>query len=339
MTENIKRLELPEIDTILIDEREFINFESINKLKIFRGDLENFYRLKNINSLERIKFTDLYLYEGKRNIIKKVLLKIIQIESLKEIYIDFKHHSIENDVKNLDLDNKNYSVRKLTIKVEEVDELDLNEIQNIFPNLTDFVVINKNCRHRIRCGNDPTLKMPRNICEKDIIITENPESKINRLKIHFLYGEFFYSLKFNCAPFNKIEYFDLCIESTNIDLIPFFQKECDIIFESLKSFKFTLYIDYLLIFSRKYDLIKNFYNNIDKMSNLREFNFSYKSTEISKDFFIKFVEKIFNLKYIKNIEIKINEDDNIYSRDELIKLFPKINFHKFDKIIIYSFEK
>ena len=69
LTENIKELDFPEINTLLLNSEREYNFEIINKLKIFKGEVETFYRLKNINSLEKIEFIDFYLdynYYGRR---------------------------------------------------------------------------------------------------------------------------------------------------------------------------------------------------------------------------------------------------------------------------------
>ena len=95
--------------------------------------------------------------------------------------------------------------------------------------------------------------------------------------------------------------------------------------------------------------IINLYNNIEKMPNLTEFYLCYLSAEksgkiiINEELFKKFVEKIARLKSIKKIYFKIREGswgwgtDNIYSKDELKKLFPEIDFNKFHTIKIFKF--
>ena len=182
---------------------------------------------------------------------------------------------------------------------------------------------------------------PFTLREKNIIIHQDENSKIDNLKLYIPIGyiEFYddFELIFNSEPFEKIKYFDLTCDSPKFDIIPFFQKKCCNIFVSLLSFKFKLYTKNKYIFKRKYDLINNFVNNINKMPNLREFIFSYDCENITKQFFINFVEKVLNLKFIKNIDININGKDSIYSKDELIKMFPKINFDKFHAIKIHIF--
>ena len=122
----------------------------------------------------------------------------------------------------------------------------------------------------------------------------------------------------------------------------FFQKDNKIIFSSLTTFKFSLYCDdhSYEVFS---ELMENFYDNIDQMPNLINIYFSIlygkESKNITQTYIEKFVYKIICLKSIKNIFVQIGhksycDENHTYSKDELKKLFPKIDFNKFHKINI-----
>ena len=185
--------------------------------------------------------------------------------------------------------------------------------------------------------------------EKKLIITENQNSKIKNIKV-VLIGDDPRTIKINCLPYNKIESFDLYVDVINIDSIPLFESKCDIIFNSLKIFRFTL--DYPRFpFIEASRSIINLYNNIDKMPNLTEFYLCFLDNEregskiIDEELFGEFIKKVASLKPIKKIFFKIREgkwrwdDDIIYSKDELKKLFPEINFNIFHEVKIFKFLK
>jgi hypothetical protein len=73
----------------------------------------------------------------------------------------------------------------------------------------------------------------------------------------------------------------LYVDVINIDSIPLFKRKCDIIFNSLKIFRFTL--DYPSNPSiEASQSITNLYNNIDKMPNLTEFYLRFLNSERSR---------------------------------------------------------
>ena len=333
-----KLFKFPELNTLLLHNNSeydsIIDFNSLKKLKIFKGSSENFLLLENSANLEKLILDDIY----EENLIFE---KIISLNHLQEIELNFRNYSkIQFDCFN-EIKNKNYTVKKLIISFDDIIEINIIGLQNFFWNLTELIIIKPTFeKYRRRCVYNRNFG-PYKLKEKCIIIAQNENSKIDNLKLYlpigYIYNHQDFKLILNSAPFDKIKYFDLTSDSPKLDKIPFFQEKCYDIFASLLSFKFSLYIKNNYIFQRKYNLIKNFDNNIDKMPNLREFIFTYNCEDITEDFFIKFIEKVLNLKCLKNVEININGKDSIYSKDELIKMFPKINIDKFYAIKIHIF--
>ena len=172
----------------------------------------------------------------------------------------------------------------------------MDDFLNIFPNLSELI-INIDCEPTCSCGALPFIR------EKKIILTENPNSKIKNIKI-VLIAKGPDTIKIQCLPYNKIESLDLCTDFINEDSFPLFKSEFNVIFNSLKVFRFTL----------KYPpnpsesplaAIKYLFRNIDKMSNLTEFHFSFINREKSgkntpnNELIKEIIRKIASLRSIK----------------------------------------
>ena len=91
-----------------------------------------------------------------------------------------------------------YSVKKM--KLPRFD-INMDDFLNIFPNLSELI-INIDCQPTCSCDALPFIR------EKEIILTENPNSKIKNIKIVFI-AKGPESIKIQCLPFNKIESLDL----------------------------------------------------------------------------------------------------------------------------------
>ena len=121
-------IEFPELNTLIFnhnnqyenyydsdsDYKSIINLKSIKKLKIFRGDMDMFLKLENIEHLEK-----LILYSYGQTFLEKIILT----NNLKEIEIFFQDDIY--GINNLNIKEKNYSVTKLIIHLEELDELNI----------------------------------------------------------------------------------------------------------------------------------------------------------------------------------------------------------------------
>ena len=314
-------LECPRLNKLILidDNNYYLDFYSFKNLKYFKGNLNNFSLLKETQLLEEIII--------KNGIKVSDLTKIIE----KEMGIKGKNSVNFFSVKKIELN----------IRVERGEfDVNIDDFLRIFPNLLELIIDEYN-KSFWTCGYVPVIG------EKYLLLTENPNSKLKSIKI-VLIGDYGRTIKINCLPYDKMESFDLYVDVINIDSIPLFKSECNIIFNSLNIFRFTL--DYPSKPSKPASkAIINLYNNIEKMPNLTEFYLCYLNAEkrgkiiINEELFKKFVEKVARLKSIKKIYFKIREGswgwgaDNIYSKDELKKLFPKIDFNKFHTIKIFKF--
>ena len=282
---------------------------------------------------------------------KSLLEKLCSKNSLKKIDLSLGMLLEKNEILNL---GKMESPKELILKAQN--NFDLCNFQSIFINLTN-ITIN---------GIFPIYNNDNNV-KVNLEIIENPNSKINNLKI--IMRE-----KMNIQVFIK-SYEDL--ESISLDIyeinlntnFPIFSGECLTIFKSLKSFK--LFIRYPFTQKEKKSsnneskinlIINNMIMNINKMPNITEFVFKGK---ISNEILYKnLINKLLLLKSINKINLDINDSTNypiyrdhfnsfldenpnehhyyeeldFYSLDELKIMFPNINIYKVKEIHINRFD-
>jgi len=258
----------PELNKLILIYNKNYKFDIryCKNLKYFKGCLNHFLLLEETSLLEEIIMED-----G------------IDESDLKEIKKEIERKKSGNY----------YSVKK--IKLYRFN-LNMDDFLNIFPNLSELI-INIDCEPTCSCGALPFIR------EKKIILTENPNSKIKNIKI-VLIAKGPDTIKIQCLPYNKIESLDLCTDFINEDSFPLFKSEFNVIFNSLKVFRFTL----------KYPpnpsesplaAIKYLFRNIDKMSNLTEFHFSFINREKSgkntpnNELIKEIIRKIASLRSIK----------------------------------------
>ena len=313
----------PELITLKLfieDDNSIIDTNNLKKLKIFKGK-SDFLLLNNFESLEKIIIFNI----GEINILKK----IISLNTLQEIFIT--DETKFEDYELFETNEKNYSVNKLEIifRMAKAD-FDFSKFLNNFPNLSDFNIQTNYERPKYSCGFKP------NIIKKDekIIIGENINSNINKINISL--DTEGYTLKFNCKSYEKLEYISLSVDTLIFDDFPFFQQNNDKTFNSLKVFNCDLDYDFKIALN----FVENLFNNIDKMPNLRDFKLCcIKDFYFDMNKFQLYIKKLLTLKSIKNIYISLkcySYDDEIpFSRDELNKLWPDINFNRFKIIHIY----
>ena len=88
----------------------------------------------------------------------------------------------------------------------------------------------------------------------------------------------------------------------------------------------------------KIERLKNLYDNISKMLNLREIIIQCHLKGIDENFYMNFIKKILYLKSINKIELLIIGDDwdinESYTIKELKKLFPDVNYNKIYQLFI-----
>ena len=251
---------------------------------MFSGNFDEKYSFifdKSKNKIvENVKFSEKYFYDYFLNEETeiKMIEKLCSIKSLKMIQFPISKIIDKNEI----LKNKNNSVKEMNIKIKinENKNCDLCNLQKIFFNLTNLTIQ----------FNSDSNNNNNEIKETKIEIIENPDCKITSFNIK--------KINMNMQLKSEIQF---CIQSyENLESInfencitnfPIFNKNCNIIFKSLKSFRWIfdsiIYNNNIInILDSK---INNSCDNIDKMPNLREFIFSGIQIfdEISYKHFIK----------------------------------------------------
>ena len=241
-------------------------------LKVFEGELSTFIELGNL-PLEKVFISATEGNETKESI-KKILNIIISSTTIKEVYL--RINMLEaNDIKNIG--GKNYNITKLTIDQEEKEGL-IESFQNKFPNLNDLSFIS---RALGKC--------------RELNIKEKKDSKIDKIRIWRANNMSFY-----CAPFENLKKLDIFLDENmgpNIrDIFPIFNNNCNIIFKFLSYFKFCADEKMLI----DIDILKNIYNNLDKMPKLKNFQM-FCTSFLKEDFANQIYQKLnsMNVNYFK----------------------------------------
>ena len=300
---------------------KLINFNSLQKLKSYKG-CEDYFLLLN-NSLQLKK---LYIHDIK-SAYYKTLKKIISLKNLEDINITF-----EEDKKRYIFDD----CREFLMDKELKLLIDFNNLFLYNSFLEKFPNINK-------------LDLSISISEGKgfIKIKENPNYNIKNIKIYFYKS--YTDLDIYCHSYKTLESFHLVTEYYKRlkDCFCLFSEKCDIVFQSLKKIYLYFNDEFKDRFNKNDgDNIQeyyNLYNNLDKIPNLEEFTII--SPFYPGDvFYMNFIKKILSFKFINKATIEINiyhneteiEKGNFYSKKELEKLFPNINLNK---ITFLSIEK
>ena len=308
---NFKQLDFPELEEIHLDEIQDMVFQNLKKIKKFAGNLNN---LKLIGSqlLEEINIEINSFQE-----LKTMMEKITSFKLLKKITLKL------NQIKDEGISDfifENTSVKEMHIYYKFKDgSCKFYSLQNKFINLSDLF-IDIFCKGSYYSTTPPKYEL-----------LENPNSKVKN--IHLYLSEEINEFKIYFQSYEKLEsiYLNMTIRKINLEnFFPLFNDKCNIIFKSLKSFTFRLYLG-----DPSFNIINNLYNNLDNTPNLIDFNIYCHPSGLNEDFYKKFIKKILSMKYIKRIDINILSNcDKFYSKKELKKLFPDINFNKFYEVNI-----
>ena len=262
--------------------------------------------------------------DSSEDIEKKTIKKIFELKHLKNIKfcinynIDFEELIEQNE--------KNKSLKCMHIMFKEIlESSNISEFIKKFENLSE-------------------LKIDMNIGEEESImklnINEDKKCKIDKLSLH---GFGFEKLEITCGPYsNLIELeFHENGEITNLEeSFPLFQKKCDIKFNKLTKFIYSNWE--IAQFETPLEVVENVYNNLNKITNLKKFEFSCICNGIDKEFYEKFIKKLLEMKLdsIKFNIIKKDEEEQIidtdnYTDEELIELYPDALTNK--DYIIYKY--
>ena len=293
-----------------------IDFSSLKKLKRIVTDSCDFVYLEN-SLVEHIT-----LNPNIKNITnekeEKMLRKLLSINTLK--FIDLGLGKI-NDEEIIKIPGENTSVTSIHINWSNQDsDCILYNLQKKFPNLTSLDIWNNTWKSE----------------ETNLEIKENSNCKIKEFSITGSGGS---DIKFYIQSYENLisVCFDFDSDIINIrEFFPIFNDNCKVEFKSLTYFKSNFSHEISL------DILKNIYNNIDKLPNLRNFNLSCNIKNIDEIFFKKFVEKILLLK-LDNIELSITKDifalsEEEYSDYELKEIYPEIQTFKLNNVHIKKFK-
>ena len=288
-----------------------IDFKSFNNIKVFEGEANDFLCLEN-PLLEKISLKN----SSNQNLETEIILleKLISIKSLKNIKI--KIYELYDDILS-EFQGQNSSVTELDIfwKNRKNDCILFN-LQKIFPNVSKLIFSSSGTK------------------ESSLEIKENINYKVNEI---FICNTIAGNIKLYIESFKNLKSIKIITLQNllNKPYLPMFCSNNKIIFKSLKNFFFYN----LSGLNIKLEILKNIYNNIDNMPNLKHFLFYCYSEEITIDFYKIFIIKLLSLN-LNSIFLKIkgnnNESDEKYLLNELKQLYPKMICYNFQKINIYK---
>ena len=300
-------------------------FSELKYLKLFFNHLKEPESLLKLPELEEISFSN-------NNYDQLPLYSVVDMKSLKNL-------------KRFEGDNASF----LLLEEPLLEKLILTK--NIYNNLNDVKKI-----FEIKTLKEIDLTISK-FTDYDIIKLDGENSSIKKLNITFfseikcplcsLLKKFMNvtSIKFKCfrdlSPnlnllqsynyklYEKLEEIEFNFynnEKKNEvkDFFPIFNEKCPIEFLSLIFFRLDMsgILDI--------DILKNIYNNIDKMPNLKKFYFIADTKDVQEDFFLNFIKKALSLKSIREIGINFfgYHFNFLYHKSDLRKMFPEINLNE-----------
>ena len=245
---------------------------------------------------------------------KNILEYLLSLKVIKEVNLEL------SNIRHLEISKlKKINLSLTKIEIDYIHErlCYLENLENLFPNLTDLFL---------------NLKEKGNIGASNLEIKENANSKVTNLKIIFNEA---CNAKVFCQIFTYLTSIDLTINrliKLN-NVFPIFAENCKLKFNNLLKFHFS---SNLCLIDQK--ILDNIYINIDYMPNLKDFYLkSYSKVTIHDmtvdKFYKAFIKKILSLKNIKRIEIFLDkyyapvEEPRFYSREDIQLLFPNINLN------------
>ena len=248
---------------------------------------------------------------------KKVIEIIFKLNHLKSINFCINYNIDLEEI--IEKNDTNKSLKSMHIMFKEI-----MESQNISKFIKKFENLSE-------------LKIDMNIGEEEAVmeinIYEDKKCKIDKLS---LYGLGFEKLEITCGLYSDLIelIFNENGEISNLEeSFPLFQKNCEFKFNKLNKFIYSNWE--IFQFETPLQVIENVYNNLNKIDNLKIFEFSCICKGTSKEFYEKFVKKLLEMKldYIKFNIIKTDEEDQIidtdnYTDEELIELYPDALINK-----------
>ena len=291
------------------------DISSFKKLKKFVGDPCDFIYLEE-NNLEYVKLISYTEVSSEDR--TKVLKKLVSLKNLKELILEFGP-IVDSEI--LWIIGKNYSVETMKINwVKQNNDLIIYNLQDKFGKLSNIEMTS------------PEYENNHKIILK---IIENRNCRINKF---YLEAGMYHNIEFYCQPFEILIEIKLTLNGKVInikDALPIFNKECKVIFRALNVFELRTLSDHeVLLYA-----IENLCNNLNCMPNLSKLLIDCSIQEnIDKEFYANFIKKCLELK-LKNLyfSIKKTADESKiipYSKEELEKIYPNLNYSKYKEIFI-----
>ena len=315
-TKNIKYLYLNNLNED-IDSNDNYNFPNLEELIIYHSKInfnyESLIKLKKLE-FEKIMFLENCIkyspieeikqcgnfFEKEEDEIKLINI-IINKKTLNNVNIQL---NIISNEKLKEINKTNENILCMTLKLN-IYEFDIQYFIKLFPNLKEL--------------NLDTFSLS---AEEECVKFENDDNiKLDTICIRVMSCD--KSIYFSFKNIKNI--FLLDIDFINIDILPLFNDECNINFDLLE----RLYIRCMGGFSYT-EALENLYNNLDKCKNLKELSIEL-ITNIDKEFYLKFIEKIISKKlnyFLIFIDNEIFSDD-FYSLKELNEMFPNIKINEY----------
>ena len=183
-----------------------------------------------------------------------------------------------------------------------------------FPNLENFIIEKHNRDYKY---NDK---------DEYIALIENSKYKVKNIKIDFYKCQ---DIKLYCGKYENLANISISIMERTIKnkqlRLPIFKDNCNIVFQSLIEFKLDSYM-----YELDFYIIKNIYNNFNKLPNLKHFSIRCITPDMYKEFHNEFIKKILSSPKLNKIRIFIKKEDifvtnlKYFSFNELKKIYPKI---------------
>ena len=333
---NLKVLKL--IDCSINQPKSIIEIENLEECELVSPKTRNFFSIFNFSKCKKLKHAIMdpcdFIYledtclelitlisniEVDIDIKKKTFEKLISLKSLKKI--EFEFGKINNDELSL-IKGENSSVEAIKFNFVKTNaDLIIYNLEKKFPNLTEL--------------NIKGYRYSDNDLETDLEIEENDKCKINTI---FLDIAGFFNLKLFCISFENLIEIKIGLRDKISHLentFPLFNPKCNVIFKALNYFCFYSDVEEII----NVDILKNLFNNLNKIPNVKKLFIDCFERNIDEEFYQEFVRKILSLQF-RDIHFSIRPDllreECPYSKDELLEIYPNIDFSKYENIYIYN---
>ena len=316
-------LKMPKLEECRLIDPDFtyahmLDFSSMENLKDLASKVSDFLLLEKSN-LESVELGTANSYEDE----KKMIEKFISFKKLNKIDCVLKYLD-EDEILKIQGDNESVDEISLDWKNEEKDAIFFN-LHKKFPNLEIFSLNSYNSKEGINYTN--------------IEIKEEEKSKINDLTLNINCN---LNLKLTSGLFENLIKIDLNVNGDLKDIetiLPIFNDNCQKVFKSLITFGFRVEDNLKYVIDMK--LLKNIFNNLEKMPQLQNLILGFFVKDLEKEFYMKLIEKILSMKlFYINIKLFGEESEHeFYSYNELKQLYPDEYFKNIKQVIIKKFDE